>query len=543
MDKIVRQPSGKQQQHFAVAPQANVERSSFDRSHGHKTTIDAGILYPVYVDEILPGDTFEMHSTMFARLSTPLKPIMDNMYMDTHYFFVPYRLVWDNWQAFMGERRNPDDDPSDHTIPQVNVNYSLDNVNGTVLDYMGIPKAKPIIGGTAQFSALPLRAYYMIWDEWFRDQNLTPRSGHPTGDGPDTYDPLSGYGMLMPRAKRHDYFTSALPWPQKGDPVYIPLGQNAPVVSTDLPIRLVYGASPAEQHNLQMSEHETTPVLTYAGSTIPAPGGNAWFGDQTGLMADLTMATAMTINDLRTAFQIQKLLERDARGGTRYIELILSHFGVSSDDGRLQRPEYLGGGTTNVNVSPIASTFAAVDQPQGQLAAIGTATLKGGFSKSFTEHGIILGLVSVRADLTYQQGVERFWSRKTRYDFYWPALAHLGEQAILNQEIYFQNDRQSTGVDLEVFGYQERYAEYRYKPSRITGLFASDDPLSLDVWHLAQDFANLPTLSTEFIVENPPIDRCVAVPSEPAFLLDCWFRLKCTRPMPVYAVPGLIDHF
>lgn len=488
---------------------------------------------------MLPGDTFTMSSTAFARLATPIKPVMDNMYLDTHFFFVPYRLVWDNWQQFMGERPTPTSDPNDFELPYTSVN--LNRESGDVADYFGIPRNMSAPSENMVFvSALPFRAYALIYDTWYRDQNLQLPGNIDLGDGPD---PIGQVLLPRRRGKRHDYFTSCLPWPQKGDPVYIPLGSIAPVVSNGQVIQ-VQGVTDTVVRPLGLTVHETTNLMSY-GTPAIASSQNARWGTSTGLMADLESATAVTINDLRTAFQVQRLLERDARGGTRYIELILSHFGVHSDDARLQRPEFLGGGTSMININPIAVTTSTNDSIQGDLTAFGTVVGKAGFSKSFTEHGIIIGLVSARADLTYQNGVERFWSRSTRYDFYWPALAHLGEQAVMVREIYAtgKGDPSDITIDEFTFGYQERYAEYRYKPSRITGLFASSDPISLDFWHVAQDFDANPGLNSTFISEDPPIDRIVAVPGEPHFLLDMWFSLKCDRPMPVYSVPGMIDHF
>jgi len=495
------------QQHFANSPGADIERSRFDRSHALKTTFDEGDLVPIYVDEVLPGDSFHLKETSFARLSTPLRPIMDNLYYETFYFFVPYRLVWDNWQKFMGERSTPGEDNSTLTIPQVNL--TADKYPYQLYQYFGLPLS-PSAPLTMSVSALPFRAYNLIYNEWFRDENLALPEPVPLTNGPDS----NSLAQMCRRGKRHDYFTSCLPWPQKGPAVMIPVGA-APAFAVLRPDQ--------EEELEQLNE---------------PPFGEAWL--MSGLAVDLAAETGATINDLRSAVQIQKLLERDARGGTRYIEIILSHFGVRSDDARLQRPEYLGGGSTRININPVASTFHNAEVAQGELAGVGTVVNRAGFDKSFTEHGIIIGLCNVRADLTYQQGIERMWSRQTRYDFYWPALAHLGEQAVLNQEILWQA---GNSANTEAFGYQERYAEYRYKPSRVTGSFNSACETPIDIWHLASEFGSLPLLNQAFIEEKPPVGRIVAVPTEPHFLLDVWFDLQCARPMPVYSVPGMMDHF
>lgn len=533
-EKAFRQPSVmSSQQHFSSIPKAEVERSRFDRSHGYKTTFDAGYLIPVYFDEVLPGDTFNLKGTGFCRLATPLYPLMDNLFLDVHYFFVPYRQIWDNWQQFMGERLDPDDDPTTFTIPTQFLN--MQNNVGTLANYFGIPTKGGSQGVTV--SALPFRAYCHIWNQWYRDQNLQDRVVFSRGNGPDNL------GTMTPlrRGKRHDYFTSALPWPQKGDPLTIPIGDTANVLTSNTDLVTGVGNAMKFWQTSGSGQASDGTVSTISGNTYVVGGSPSSTEPvyPSNLYADLTASTTVTINALRTAFQIQRLLERDARGGTRYIEIIYTHFNVRSSDARLQRPEFLGGSSQRVSINPVAQTSDTGTTPQGNLAAYGVGINSSGFNKSFEEHGIIIGLASVRADLTYQQGVERFWFRQTRYDFYWPALSHLGEQAILNKEIWVQGN---APLDNAVFGYQERYAEYRYKPSRITGLFASDAAGSLDAWHLSQDFATLPTLGGTFIQDNPPIDRVIAVPSEPHFLADFWFELKTDRPMPVYSVPGLMDH-
>ncbi len=505
---------------FSKAPQAQIPRSSFNRSHGLKTTFDAGYLVPIFVDEALPGDTFNVRMTGFARLATMIHPVMDNLRMETFFFAVPKRLVWENWPKFCGEQTDPGDS-IDFTIPTLSATTPL---TGSLHDYMGLP----IVGGAGITPvSLPFRAYNLIWNEWFRDQNLQDSVTVPKTNGPDA----PALFELLRRGKRHDYFSSCLPWPQKGDSVDLPLGTKARVTADTTTTEEVDIWSTDQSGYRQIDAGLTANEFRISGlAGVEADS----------LYADLTNATAATINQLRQAFQIQKLLERDARGGTRYTEIIRSHFGVTSPDARLQRPEFLGGGSSPVVNSVVPNTSATATEDQGELAGYGTVVLDGhGFQKSFTEHCVLIGLVSVRADLTYQQGLERMWSRSTRYDVYWPALSHIGEQAVLNKEIFTQ----AIAADESVFGYQERYAEYRYKPSRITGLFRSDAVGSLDVWHLSQDFAALPVLDDTFIQDNPPIDRVIAVPTEPHFLFDAYFNMRCARPMPLYGVPGLIDHF
>lgn len=529
---------------FSQIPSTQIPRSVFDRSHGYKTTFNSGYLVPFYVDEVLPGDSFKLTATLFARLSTPIVPFMDNLYLETFFFFVPNRLVWDNWQKFNGEQKNPSDS-TDFLIPTV----SGTNVqNQTLWDYFGLPTN---VNKALKVNALPFRAYNLIFNEWFRDENLQESLKVPTGDGPDN---LTDYNLVR-RGKRHDYFTSCLPWPQKGPGVEVSVGGMASVRASGTPT--FKAVSVSGDRGQLIRQPNTLGGIKVVGDGFDfnsvdfAPNGYRVAGDSgnmmhldwlsPGLQVDLSSATPISINDLRQAFQIQKLYERDARGGTRYTEILRSHFGVISPDARLQRPEYLGGSSARVSINPVQQTSATTDTtPQGNLAAFGVVSDSfHGFSKSFVEHGYVFGFVNVRADLTYQQGLNRMWSRQGRFDFYWPVLAHLGEQAVLNKEIYAQG----TADDDKVFGYQERYAEYRYYPGQITGKFRSTDPQPLDSWHLAQKFSSLPTLSAQFIEDTPPVERVIAVQNEPQFLFDSYIRLKCARPMPVYSVPGLVDHF
>lgn len=513
---------------FSQVPRANIPRSSFDRTRNLKTTIDAGYLYPVMVDlDVMPGDTVSMNIHGFCRPATPLVPIMDNLFLDTFFFFVPHRLVWDNWPKFLGEQKNPGDS-TDFETPILTSTAAY--VTGSLWDYLGLPLVEGF-----EHVAFASRSYNLIWNEWYRDQNLQNSVVVDVDDGPDT---VTDY-VLLKRGKRHDYFTSCLPWPQKGDAVTLPLGTEATVVTANTPVYI--DSANSSERTVQLN---ATGDIVASGGTSGPTENIVWGATGTGLKVDLTTATAATINALREAFQLQKLYERDARGGTRHTEIIRSHFGVVSPDARLQRPEYLGGQSVPITYHPVAQNSAtgATGTPQGNLAAFGTSSPRGGFIKSFTEHGTLICLANVRADLNYQQGLHRMWSRRTRVDYYWPALAHLGEQAVLNKEIYCQGTAGGTDDD-GVFGYNERFAELRYAPNMITGKFRSTYATAIDQWHLAQEFASLPVLNSTFIQENPPMTRVMAVTTEPQFLLDMRFASRWVRPMPLYGVPGQIDRF
>lgn len=519
------------QHSFAQIPQVNMARSKFDRSHAIKDTFDFDYLTPIYVDEVLPGDTINLSVKSFARLATQAVPLLDNMYTDYFFFFVPNRLLWSNWEKFMGALTNPSDLGTDYLIPTVTTTAVTGVAVGTIYDKMGIPTGIPGL----ELNALPFRAYNLIWNEWFRDQNLQNSVTTNLDDGPDA---IADYTLLK-RAKKHDYFTSCLPWPQKGDAVELSLGTTAPV-------ELITGNT--DQVKIRKKSDQSL-----LGNLALWSNASGVFGSSTAvesqidpngtLQVDLTAATAATINELRQSFMLQSLLELDARGGTRYVEILKAHFNVVSPDFRLQRPEFLSGGTVSIMQHPVTQTSESATTPLATLAAFSTAANMGGnigFSKSFVEHGYVIGLIQARGDVTYQQGLHKMWSRSTKHDFFWPKLQELGEQAVLKREIYSQGDAN----DDEVFGYQERYAEYRYAPSQIRGQFRSTFATSLDVWHLAEEFASEPALNSTFIVSNTPIERALVVDAAyPHLLYDAWFDIKHARPISAYGVPATLGRF
>lgn len=518
--------------HFSQVPKADIPRSSFQRDFGYKTAIDFDFIYPIMAEEMIPGDTATVNLYALGRLATPLFPIMDNMYLDTFYFSIPYRLVFDNWRRMMGEQDNPGDSV-DYLIPTMTSTTGTGYEEDSIHDFLDIPPGVPDL----EHSVMWHRAYNLVFNEWFKDENIVNSVTVNLDDGPD--DPADY--TLLKRGKRLDYFTSCLPFAQKdyGNPVLLPLGDTAPVISNDLAITMqgpdnissnINTTGVAAFEDIKLQEAQTAGALT--------------FGSESGLITDLSAATAATINELRLAFQIQKMYERDARGGSRYVEIIKSHFGVTTPSAGW-RTEYLGGGSTVMGVTQVAQTardpIAPDESSVGDLSAFGEAHINGhGFTKSFTEHCLVLGLICARSDITYQQGLPRKFQRKTRFDHYFPALSHIGEQAILQSEIY------ASGIPAEddiVLGYQERWSEMRYSKSAVTGAMRSTHSLTLDPWHLAQEFDNAPTLSEEFIEQNTPIGRVIAVPTEKHIILDTYTKFKHARPMPTYSTPGLIDHF
>lgn len=551
--------------HFALNPtRLDMSRSKFDRSFSLKTSFNVGDIVPFYVDEVLPGDTFDVKTSKVVRMQTLITPIMDNIYLDTYYFFVPNRLVWEHWKQFNGENTESAWLPStEYSIPQLTAPSGGWSV-GTIADYMGIPTGV----ANLSVSALPFRAYALICNEWFRDENLCDPLVVPTGDatvvGSNTVASVEDYAKgatPYKAAKYHDYFTSCLPAPQKGPDVMVGLSGEANVFGNGYTLGWTNGTLTGGSRSGSALGDQNTKVgtllsgSTTAGSTNEMPGGDGklWGIVQksqvenpaySGLIADLSTATSATINQLRLAFQIQKLYEKDARGGTRYTEILKTHFGVTSPDSRLQRPEYLGGNRVPININQVVQNSATVEgeTPLGNVAGYSvTSDTHSDFRQSFTEHGFVIGVMVARYDHTYQQGIERFWSRKTRFDYYWPVLANIGEQAVLNKEIYAQG----TAEDDEVFGYQEAWGDYRYKPNRVTGEMRSQYAQSLDVWHLGDDYTKLPSLSSEWIVEDKTnVDRVLAVTSTNANQLfaDLYINNQTTRPMPMYSIPGLVDH-
>lgn len=497
---------------FARIPSVDIPRSSFNRSCGLKTAFDSGYLVPIFADEALPGDTFSLKATLYGRIIATVRPVMDNLYLDTFWFAVPNRLLWDNWERFNGAQDDPGDSV-DFVMPTLTANSAAE---GSLSDYLGIPP-----GVSLAPVSLWHRAYNLIWNEWFRSEDLQNSVVVDTDDGPDD---IADY-VLLRRGKRHDYFTSSLPFTQKFDAVPSAI-EGTGVAPSMAPVSGFPTGSSAVW--------EFGATDDRLGRVTPAASAQAVAFDDPGLV--------LFVNELRNAVAVQRLYERDARGGTRYTEIVRSHFGVSSPDSRLQRPEYLGGSSDRILTAPIPNVFNAASESVTAIwGGYATMSAQPRWIQSFTEHCVVIGLANVRADLTYQQGLHKMFSRSDRLDFYWPAFSHLGEQEVKNREIYAQG----TGADNLTFGYQERYAEYRYKPSQTTGVMRSQHTNSLDLWHLALDFSSLPVLNATFIEDQPPVDRVVptTLAAGQEVLLDCFFDYRCARPMPTYSVPGLMDHF
>lgn len=520
------------QHNFSANPTVQIQRSAFDRKHSNSFTFNSGYLVPFFQDQdVLPGDTINLQASIFARLNTPKFPIMTNVYMMVHYWAVPMRLVWNHWVNFMGEKVSPSDVTTYMTpISTIPVGgYAVHSLQ----DYLGLPVTDGVITcAGAEHNTFLTRSYNLIWNTGYRDQNLQNPVTVDLGDGPDT---TTNY-VLLKRGKRHDYFTSCLPWAQKGDPVGIGLTGSAPVVSTGAAFTFSTVDNGALNRRFEASNAAMS-AFDLEGANQPTPPQFLKWGTTSGLEANLAAASAITINAFRSAFLTQELLEIDARGGTRYPEQIYAHFGVTNPDARMQYPEYLGGDIVRLDVSAVPQTSETDGTPQGNLAAYGTFSgRRMGFTRSFTEHCVVIGLLCVYADLTYSQGMPRAFSRRTRYDYYHPVLANLGEQAVLNKEIYCQGTA-GGAADATTFGFQERWAEYRYMPNRVGGLFRPHVANSLAAWNLSQDFGSLPTLNSTFIEEAPPFSRVVVVTSEPDFKADCYIEMTHVRPMPVQSVP------
>lgn len=539
---------------FSMVPRGDVPRSAFDVVHTHKTTFDAGYLIPMYVDEVLPGDSMRVRMHAFARLATAIVPVLDNLIFETFFFFVPNRLTWSNWERFMGEQLTIADG-TDFVTPQITPNLSEVSTVGSIWDYMGLTVNGATGVGLESYNALPFRAYNLIWNDWFRDQDLQSPIAVPTGDGPDA----ATVGSIQFRGKRHDYFTTCRPWPQKPN-----LGVTAGWWSAGDELRQVepgrdfltipYGGihgvgAPVSGLGVDLA------TLTGGSVNVKESGGRlptytpSYSNSAMRIRAQATDASPdvkVLVNDIRTAMMFQAWQERNARGGTRYAEIVRSHFGVVSPDSRLQRPEFLGGGRTYITTTPVNQTSASGITGSttllGEQAATGTlSAYNHGFSASFTEHGIVLGLMNVRADLTYQQGVNRMWYRKSKFDYYWPGFAHLGEQAVFSKEIFSDG----TAGDNTVFGYQERWSEYKYKPSRVSAYMRSSAPTPLDMWHFAQLFNPRPVLNGTYMLDVPPLARVLqtGVVQHQSFLCDMMFETRMVRAMPMYSIPGVGTRF
>jgi len=533
------------QHEFSQVPTQGVPRSSFNLSHSHKTTIDADFLYPICQPiDIIPGDTFSCKTSFFLRLNTMLRPILDNLHFETFAFFVPYRTIWVNHEKFHGARDDPADD-IDFTIPIMSSAVGTHTAVGKLWDYFTLPTGA--IPNDTPVSALPFRAYIKIFNEWFRDENLQDSITLQTGNGPDTIDSATN-AEVVKRGKRKDYFCSCLPWPQKGSAVSMPLGTSAPITG------IGFNTSATANSPINARETDGSGTTAYLKRMDPDTANQIYFEeDPTNLgfpniRADLSSALAPTINDIRLAFQTQRVLERDARSGTRYVELLKSHWQVVSPDFRLQRSEFLGGGSSTISLSPVAQVNAQTTPTEndkvGNLAANGTVSGTHSWTKSFVEHGVVIILGNIRGDITYSQGVDRYWSKSTRFEFYYPILQGIGEQSVLNKEIFLTGTG-TPATDNLVFGYQERFAEYRYLNSKLTSLMRPDAAGTLASWHLSEDFGSLPALGNTFIQANTgvPLDRAIAVPTEPQFFADFFHEIKAARPMPLYGVPGGIDRF